>query len=192
MVCPASAAQRPGHDLLRGDAGRPGLAPIQAGLAGGVRYMQGGSASEDAFGADPTLPSAVCIPNILRVPPLILPSHARLPRPEGHLQGTNGGVTWAGLGASTAGGLFMGIVFWAAVLASPSTAADTALREAALRQWLLIPAGASRPGCSSQTHPVHDKDLDTIACKTRQDKRSHHLYALRLWLLPPAGASMPG
>ena len=60
------------------------------------------------------------------------------------VQGTNGGVTLAGLAASTAGGLFVGLAFYAAVLACPGVAVDTALREAALQQWVLIPAGESR------------------------------------------------
>ena len=69
-------------------------------------------------------------------------------------QGTNGGVTLAGLGASTAGGLFVGLVFYAAVLVCPSMIGDTALRDAALQQWLLIPAGerpSSTAGNTSDT-----------------------------------------
>ena len=67
------------------------------------------------------------------------------------VQGTNGGVTLAGLGASMAGGLFMGVVFFLGVLAAPAVAGDSALREAALQQWLLVPAGDAFPGCAALT-----------------------------------------
>jgi uncharacterized protein (TIGR00297 family) len=51
-------------------------------------------------------------------------------------KGTNGGVTWAGLGASVAGGLFIGIAFYTFGVLSPSS--NTA---AAIQQWKLIPLG---------------------------------------------------
>ncbi|KAK9799331.1 hypothetical protein WJX73_005091 [Symbiochloris irregularis] len=57
-------------------------------------------------------------------------------------KGTNGGVTWLGLGASVAGGLFMGLVFWASALASPSLRAQPPLHSAAVRQWSLVLVGA--------------------------------------------------
>lgn len=51
-------------------------------------------------------------------------------------KGTNGGVTLLGLGASIAGGLFIGLVFYAFGVISPSS--NTA---AAMQQWKLIPLG---------------------------------------------------
>ena len=51
-------------------------------------------------------------------------------------KGTNGGVTLAGLAASLAGGLFMGLVFYAAGAASPSGSSP-----AGAGQWQVIPLG---------------------------------------------------
>lgn len=51
-------------------------------------------------------------------------------------KGTNGGVTWAGLGASVAGGLFIGLVFYTFGVISPSSNSA-----AAIQQWKLIPLG---------------------------------------------------
>lgn len=54
------------------------------------------------------------------------------------MQGTNGGVTKLGLFASLTGGLFIGLVFWAAVLVSPSLRLHTGAFDSALRQWPVI------------------------------------------------------
>ena len=56
-------------------------------------------------------------------------------------KGTNGGVTPLGLAASLAGGLFVGLVFWASAAVSPTLKA-AAGRTAALLQWRAIPVGA--------------------------------------------------
>lgn len=58
------------------------------------------------------------------------------------MQGTNGGVTALGLAASLAGGLFVGVVFYAAALVSPTLHGQAA---AAARQWQLIPLGNHVP-----------------------------------------------
>lgn len=51
-------------------------------------------------------------------------------------KGTNGGVTFLGLGASVAGGLFIGLVFYAAGVLSP-----TGTPQVAVAQWQTIPLG---------------------------------------------------
>lgn len=58
-------------------------------------------------------------------------------------KGTNGGVTKLGLFASLTGGLFIGLVFWAAVLVSPSLRLHTGAFDSALRQWPVIWLGAA-------------------------------------------------
>ena len=60
----------------------------------------------------------------------------------GAAQGTNGGVTQLGLAASTAGGLFVGLMFYGAALASPTLLAMPGQAAAAARQWQLVPLGA--------------------------------------------------
>ena len=57
------------------------------------------------------------------------------------MQGTNGGVTALGLAASLAGGLFVGVVFYAAALVSPTLLLLHGQAAAAARQWQLIPLG---------------------------------------------------
>lgn len=52
-------------------------------------------------------------------------------------KGTNGGVTLVGLAASVAGGLLMGVVFYAAGAFSPSGSHAAV----AIRQWQLVPLG---------------------------------------------------
>lgn len=53
-------------------------------------------------------------------------------------KGTNGGVTWLGLGASLAGGLAMGLTFYLATLFSPGSGG---LAGPAARQWQLVALG---------------------------------------------------
>ena len=79
------------------------------------------------------------------------------------VQGTNGGVTLAGLAASTGGGLFVGLVFYAAVLACPGVAVDTALWEASLQQWILIPAGKAQAQTGSAT--AQRRKANTPSCR---------------------------
>lgn len=55
-------------------------------------------------------------------------------------KGTNGGVTLLGMGASVAGGMFTGLVFWACGALSPSLGGP-GLQGVAFRQWQLIPLG---------------------------------------------------
>lgn len=57
------------------------------------------------------------------------------------LQGTNGGVTWTGLAASVAGGLFMGLVFWSMGAISPRLYTVPYQQEPALGQWSLVMLG---------------------------------------------------
>ena len=59
----------------------------------------------------------------------------------GEVQGTNGGVTWAGLAASVAGGLFMGLVFWSMGAISPRLYTVPFQQEPALGQWSLVMLG---------------------------------------------------
>lgn len=56
-------------------------------------------------------------------------------------RGTNGGVTLLGLSASIAGGLFVGAVFYAGALASPTLWVFEPQRAMAAAQWKLIPLG---------------------------------------------------
>ncbi|KAK9821306.1 hypothetical protein WJX81_005893 [Elliptochloris bilobata] len=55
--------------------------------------------------------------------------------------GTNGGVTKLGLAASAAGGLFVGLVFYCAALASPTLLVMPGQAAAAAQQWQLVPLG---------------------------------------------------
>ena len=77
-------------------------------------------------------------------------------------QGTNGGVTPLGLAASLAGGLFVGLVFYAAALVSPTLRALPGQAAAAARQWQLVPLGARPrsprlrcPACPAVTWAGH-------------------------------------
>lgn len=60
------------------------------------------------------------------------------------LQGTNGGVTRAGLLASVAGGAFIGLVFWSVAAVSPTLYTVPALQEPAIEQWSLVLLGEMR------------------------------------------------
>lgn len=51
-------------------------------------------------------------------------------------------MTKLGLAASTAGGLFVGLCFYCAALASPTLRAMPGQATAAARQWQLVPLGA--------------------------------------------------
>lgn len=57
------------------------------------------------------------------------------------VQGTNGGVTWTGLVASLAGGLFMGLVFWSMGAISPRLYTVPFQQEPAIGQWSLVMLG---------------------------------------------------
>ena len=59
----------------------------------------------------------------------------------GSVQGTNGGVTFLGIAASAAGGLFVGLVFYFGSLISPGIRRSDMLFAAAKQQWILIPLG---------------------------------------------------
>lgn len=59
------------------------------------------------------------------------------------LQGTNGGVTWTGLAASVAGGLFMGLVFWSMGAISPRLYTVPFQQEPAIGQWSLVILGTA-------------------------------------------------
>ncbi|KAG2501334.1 hypothetical protein HYH03_001125 [Edaphochlamys debaryana] len=56
-------------------------------------------------------------------------------------RGTNGGVTLLGLSASIMGGMFVGLVFYLAGLASPTLWIFKSQRALAVEQWRLIPLG---------------------------------------------------
>jgi uncharacterized membrane protein len=56
-------------------------------------------------------------------------------------RGTNGAVSPLGLAASAAGGLFAGLVFYAAALVSPTLWVFEPQRAAAQSQWMLVPLG---------------------------------------------------
>lgn len=58
-------------------------------------------------------------------------------------KGTNGGVTWTGLVASLAGGLFMGLVFWSMGAISPRLYTVPFQQEPAIGQWSLVMLGAA-------------------------------------------------
>ena len=84
---------------------------------------------------------------------------------HGWAQGTNGGVTPLGLGASLAGGLFIGAVFYCAGLVSPGVRASEALFALALRQWRLVPLGAHSP-CSWGLHCCNSKPMSPLGPAT--------------------------
>ncbi len=56
-------------------------------------------------------------------------------------RGTNGGVTLLGLSASILGGMFIGAVFYAVAIISPTLWILDGLQAAAVQQWRLIPLG---------------------------------------------------
>ena len=59
------------------------------------------------------------------------------------LQGVNGGVTWTGLAASVAGGMFMGLVFWSMGAISPRLYTVPFQQEPAIGQWSLVMLGTT-------------------------------------------------
>ncbi len=56
-------------------------------------------------------------------------------------RGTNGGVTLLGLSASILGGVFVGAVFYAAAVVSPTLWVLEGAQQAAVGQWRLVPLG---------------------------------------------------
>lgn len=84
------------------------------------------------------------------------------------LQGTNGGVTWTGLAASVAGGLFMGLVFWSMGAISPRLYTVPYQQEPALGQWSLVMLGKANCITLQGTVPpiCYPASMFTCGCST--------------------------
>lgn len=86
------------------------------------------------------------------------------------LQGTNGGVTWTGLAASIAGGLFMGLVFWSMGAISPRLYTVPFQQEPALGQWSLVMLGTAHyTNCQSNSVCCHASVVTCYRCSHAHD-----------------------
>lgn len=88
-------------------------------------------------------------------------------------RGTNGAVTAQGLLASLAGGLAMGLVFYAAGVVSPTLWIFESQRAAAAAQWVLIPLGCAAGLVGSVVDSVLGATLQVRAARARMAAVRH-------------------